>query len=84
MNFGREQLEGGSLNNMLKQVGINDVGSFVDQFRNKATQEATSDGTNTSHAGGQQADLMSMGSSLLGQVHLKYKNNDCDYRDFFI
>ena len=51
MNLGREQLEGGSLNNMLQQVGINDVGKFVDQFRNKASQEAAAGG------GDQQADL---------------------------
>jgi hypothetical protein len=36
LNFGASQLNNGSLNNMLEQVGIDDVGSFVNQFRNKA------------------------------------------------
>jgi len=40
MNFGHEQLEKGSLNDMLRQVGINDVGKFVDQFRSKVNEEA--------------------------------------------
>ncbi len=73
MNFGREQLENGSLNDMLRQVGINDVGNFVDQFRSKVNQEAATGGGNTSHAsgGGQQPDLMSMGSSFLNQVYFK-------------
>jgi hypothetical protein len=73
MNFGREQLENGSLNDMLRQVGINDVGNFVDQFRSKVYQEAAAGGGNTSHAsgGGQQPDLMSMGSSFLNQVYFK-------------
>ena len=63
MNLGREQLEGGGLNDMLKQVGINDVGSFVNQFRGQAAEEAKKGGSQ-----GQQADLMSMGSSFLNQV----------------
>ncbi|UJR29196.1 hypothetical protein I4U23_010410 [Adineta vaga] len=66
MNFGREQLENGSLDNMLKQVGINDVGQFVNQFRSKVNQEAASSG-NTNTASAQQPDLMSMGSSFLNQ-----------------
>ena len=66
MNMGREQLEGGSLNDMLRQVGINDVGKFVDQFRSKATQEAAG-------GAGQQPDLVSMGSSFLNQVDVKEK-----------
>lgn len=68
MNFGREQAESGSLNDMLRQVGIDDVGSFVNQFRSKANQEAAS-GDSTGKSGGQQPDLMSMGSSLLNQVY---------------
>lgn len=39
MNFSREQLKNGTLNDMLRQVGINDVGSFVNQFRSKARQK---------------------------------------------
>lgn len=65
MNLGREQLEGGGLNDMLKQVGINDVGSFVNQFRNQANEESKKGG---SGGQSQQADLMSMGSSFLNQV----------------
>lgn len=61
MNMGREQIEKGSLNDMLRQVGIDDVGSFVNQFRSKVNQDASS-------ASSQQPDLMSMGSSFLGQV----------------
>ncbi len=67
MNFGREQLENGTLNDMLRQVGINDVGTFVNQFRSKVNQEAATE-ENVKHASGQQPDLMSMGSSFLNQV----------------
>jgi hypothetical protein len=35
-----QQFQGGKLNNMLQQVGIDDVGSFVSQFRNQAHNEA--------------------------------------------
>ncbi|CAF1172650.1 unnamed protein product [Rotaria sordida] len=38
-NFGSQQLNDGSLNQMLEQVGINDVGSFLNQFRNQAQRE---------------------------------------------
>jgi hypothetical protein len=78
-NFGREQLQKGMLNNMLEQVGIDDVGSFVQQFRNEAQHEAAaqhhndgSDDEDTSvrHASGQQANLFSMGSSMLNQVFI--------------
>jgi hypothetical protein len=72
MNFGREQSENGTLNDMLRQVGINDVGTFVNQFRSKVNQEASTEG-NTSNASSQQPDLMSMGSSFLNQVHFKQK-----------
>lgn len=83
-NFGREQLQKGMLNQMLEQVGIDDVGSFVQEFRNEAKQEAAA--TAQQHAvegdeeveededtalrsvSGQQANLFSMGSSLLNQV----------------
>ncbi|CAF0993204.1 unnamed protein product [Adineta ricciae] len=67
MNFGREQLDSGMLNNMLKQVGINDVGQFVDQFRGKVNQEAAS-AQQSNTASSQQPDFMSMGSSFLNQL----------------
>ena len=70
MNFGREQLESGSLDGMLQQVGIDDVSGFVNQFRNKVNEEAGSQG---SASADQQPDLMSMGSSFLNQVWLKPK-----------
>ena len=80
-NFGREQLQKGMLNNMLSEVGIDDVGSFVQQFREQANQEADiaaqqheiqadeedEDATLRS-VSNQQANLFSMGSSLLNQV----------------
>ena len=69
MNLGREQIESGSLNDMLRQVGIDDVGSFVNQFRSKVNQEAAKETGNTPAASSQQPDLMSMGSSFLGQVY---------------
>ncbi len=68
MNFGREQLENGSLDDMLRQVGINDVGTFVNQFRSKVNQEAAAE-EKVNNASGQQPDLMSMGSSFLNQVY---------------
>ncbi len=40
LNFGCEHLENGTLNNMLGEVGIDDVGSFVKQFRNQTSHEA--------------------------------------------
>ncbi|UJR26853.1 hypothetical protein I4U23_008165 [Adineta vaga] len=71
-NFGREQLQKGMLNNMLEQVGIDDVGSFVQQFRNEASAQSHNDGdfdedSSVRHASGQQANLFSMGSSMLNQ-----------------
>jgi hypothetical protein len=72
MNFGHEQLEKGSLNDMLRQVGINDVGKFVDQFRSKVNEEAAGGG-NVGHVSDQQPDLMSVGSSFLNQVYFKQK-----------
>jgi hypothetical protein len=83
LNFGREQAQKGMLNNMLQQVGIDDVGSFVDQFRNEAGREAVSqrsggggdededEDSSVRQASGQQANLMSMGSSFLNQVFNK-------------
>lgn len=56
-------MDSGSLNNMLRQVGIDDVGAFVNQFRSKVDQESAKGSSN------QQPDLMSMGSSFLGQVN---------------
>jgi len=87
-NFGREQLQKGMLNNMLSQVGIDDVGSYVQQFRNEANHEANiaaqqhetddeeeqeqeeeeDEDTTLRSAPNQQANLFSMGSSLLNQV----------------
>ncbi|CAF4692358.1 unnamed protein product [Rotaria sp. Silwood1] len=72
MNLGREQLENGKLDDMLRQVGINDVGSFVNQFRNKVNQETASESnvnnaSGRQAAGGQQTDFISMGSSFLNQ-----------------
>jgi hypothetical protein len=81
MNFGREQLENGTLNNMLQQVGINDVNTFVSQFRNKVNQEAATEG-NVNHAsdrqatGSSQPDYISMGSSFLNQVQFQKKKNN--------
>jgi Ca2+-binding EF-hand superfamily protein len=40
-SFGQDDYENGSLNNMLEQVGIDDVGSFVDGFRQQANLSAT-------------------------------------------
>jgi hypothetical protein len=60
-NFGREQLNNGSLNNMLEQVGIDDVGSFVNQFRNQANQEANS-------SDDESADIAPTRGSSLNQV----------------
>ena len=81
LNFGRDQLQKGMLNGMLEQVGIDDVGSFVNQFRQTANQEASSqhhrrdndgdDGDEDSsvrHASNQQSNFMSTGRSLLNQV----------------
>ena len=70
MNFGQEQLKDGSLNNMLKQVGIDDVGSFVNQFRGKVNQGDAGEG-NATQSSNQQPDFMAMGSSLFNQVYLK-------------
>ncbi len=84
-NFGREQLQKGMLNNMLSQVGIDDVGSFVQQFRDEANHEANivaqqhehenehegdeeDEDTTLRSASNQQANLFSMGSSLLNKV----------------
>lgn len=61
-NFGREQLQNGTFNNMLGQVGIDDVGSFVNQFRNQANNEAVK-------SSNQSNDLASMGGSFLNQVN---------------
>ena len=85
-NFGREQLQKGMLNNMLEQVGIDDVGSFVSEFRQEAEQEAQAahrsqsddegedEDTSLRHASGQQANFMSMGKSFLNQVRYSLHN----------
>ncbi|CAF1001421.1 unnamed protein product [Adineta steineri] len=75
-NFGREQLQKGMLNQMLQQVGIDDVGSFVQDFRNEAAQASVAphqgdddydEDATLQHASGQQANLFSMGSSMLNK-----------------
>ncbi|CAF4702547.1 unnamed protein product [Rotaria sp. Silwood1] len=38
-DFGEEHLNDGTFNRMLEDVGIGDVGSFLDQFRNEAHNE---------------------------------------------
>lgn len=79
MNFGREQLQKGMLNKMLEQVGIDDVGSFVQEFRNEANHEAVKaaeehqvededEDITVRQASNQQANLFSMGSSLFNKV----------------
>ena len=81
LNFGREQLQKGMLNEMLSQVGIDDVGSFVQQFREEANHEANTvteqhqqeandvdEDTTLRSASNQQANLFSMGSSILNKV----------------
>lgn len=70
--FGREQLNNGTLNNMLEQVGIDDVGSFVNQFRNQAEASAHSGGSRGGSSGG--------GGSFLDQVNIRktlITNNRC-------
>lgn len=81
-NFGHEQLQQGTLNNMLQEVGIDDVGSFVQEFREEANRDAVSaaqqheddeedeedEDSSLRTASSQQANLFSMGSSLLNQV----------------
>lgn len=80
LNFGKEQMQKGMLNNMLEQVGIDDVGAFVDEFRQEANHEAEiaashhqmddeeDEDTSLRHASNQQANVMSMGRSFLNQV----------------
>lgn len=46
--FGMEQMNNGTLNNMLEQVGVDDVGSFVNQFRNQAGSSERSGGAGNS------------------------------------
>ena len=61
LNFGREQLRNGKLDNMLEQVGIDDVGSFVNQFRHQANREAAESEERSS-------DIASSGGSFPNQV----------------
>ena len=42
-SFGAEEAQNGSLNNMLSGVGIDDVGSFVNEFRQVAGGSASDD-----------------------------------------
>jgi Sec-independent protein translocase protein TatA len=81
-NFGHEQLQQGTLNDMLQEVGIDDVGSFVQEFREEANRDAVSaaqqhgddeedeedEDSSLRTASSQRANLFSMGSSLLNQV----------------
>lgn len=88
-NFGREQLQRGMLNNMLQQVGIDDVGSFVNEFRQEAQQGAQEahnshendddEDTSVRHASGQQANFMSMGKSLFNQVRYSLHNRSSKF-----
>lgn len=74
---GQKQTENSSLNDMLRQVGIDDVGAFVNQFRNKVNQEnANQTHSNTASSAQQQPDLMSMGSSFLNQLGGGKKGQD--------
>ncbi|UJR22261.1 hypothetical protein I4U23_025322 [Adineta vaga] len=59
LSFGKDQMEDGSLDGMLQQAGIDDVGSFVNQFRGQANQQA--------QQVQQSPDFMSMGGSFLNQ-----------------
>ena len=80
LNFGKEQMQQGMLNNMLEKVGIDDVGAFVDEFRQEANHEAEiaashhqtgddeDEDTSLRHASNQQANFMSKGRSFLNQV----------------
>ncbi|CAF3930881.1 unnamed protein product [Rotaria magnacalcarata] len=66
-DFGREQLENGSLNGMLQEVGISDVRPFLNQFRDRVKQEAPQndeDSTDESnvYSGGQNAGNMFQGA----------------------
>lgn len=67
-NLGREQIETGALDDMLRQVGINDVNSFVKQFRQEAKSESSKGNSSASSNKNPQSDFMSMGSSFLNQV----------------
>jgi hypothetical protein len=67
-NFAQEHLKGGELNGMLEQVGIDDVGSFVNQFRNQANHEAV---RASNESEDQDDDETAGGHSSLNQVHQK-------------
>lgn len=45
-NFGADDAQNGSLNNMLNGVGIDDVGSFVNEFRQVAGSSGSEEGGN--------------------------------------
>lgn len=71
LNFGREQLQKGLLNNLLEQVGIDDVGSFVQQFRNEAEHEAevsAQEHETVEENENQEEQLGSFAGSLLNRV----------------
>ena len=65
LNMDLEQLNKGSLNGRPRRIGINDIDSFVNQFRNQANQEAV---RSPQASGGQYGDVMSIGSLFLNQV----------------
>ncbi|UJR12796.1 hypothetical protein I4U23_016969 [Adineta vaga] len=58
LNFGREQLENGTLFSMLEAVGINNADDFINGFRNQTRQEA--------ERIRQSSQLMSVGESVFG------------------
>lgn len=76
---GQKQTESRSLNDLLQQVGIDDIGTFVNQFRNKVNQENEKTSTTA-----QQPDFISMGSSFLNQVDFFQKQIDDFHRTSFI
>ena len=67
LNFGDGQFNSGALNDMLRQVGINDINSFVNQFRNQVNEDSMKN-SNNNQSKNQQPDFLSMGSSLFNQV----------------
>ncbi|CAF0952004.1 unnamed protein product [Didymodactylos carnosus] len=74
-NFGPRELQNGTLDRMLEQVGIDDVSSFVNKFRNTVEkdvdqkQQQDEDMTVRNAGPGQKSgpDWMSMGTSLFKQ-----------------
>ena len=61
LNFGREQLENGTLFSMLEAVGISNADDFINGFRNQTREEA--------ERIRQSSRLMSVGESVFGLVN---------------